>query len=80
LAAAAAVTAVDLPMSTAVQRVMAVALGVTALVGGLASWRSWRRRDLALRRDDPLPEPRGADLVMAGLLFVGLVLIVAVLA
>jgi hypothetical protein len=80
LAAAAAVTAVDLPMSTAVQRVMAVALAITGLVGGLLSWRSWRRRDLALRHDEALPEPRGADLVMAGLLFVGVVLIVAVLA
>jgi putative membrane protein len=80
LAAAAAVTAVDLPMSLWLQRLMSVVLAVVALASVVLGWRSARRRDAALRRHEPLPEARGATLVVIGLLFVGVVLIVAVLA
>ena len=79
LAAAAAVTAVDLPMSQRLQNLMSVVLAVTGLVIAVAGYRSWRRRDTALRRGAPLPEPRAIGLLVLGLLFVGVVLIIAVL-
>ena len=80
LAAAAAVTAVDLPMSLTLQRLMSVSLAIIGLVSVVQGWRSWRGRDDALHRNEPIPPAGGATLLTAGLFLVGVVLIVAVLA
>ncbi len=79
LAAAAAVTAVDLPMSLIVQRTLSVALAVIALVTMAAGWHSWRRREEALHRRQELPPSIAATLLVTGMFLVSLVLIVAVL-
>lgn len=80
LAAAAAVTAVDLPMSAGVQRFLSVVLSVVGLLSIVQAWLTWRRRDDALHRAETLPPPRGMAILMGGLLLVGVVLVAAVLA
>lgn len=79
LAAAAAVTAVDLPMSLTVQRLMATVLAVIGMASALEGWRSWRRRDAALYANEPIAPARATTLITGGLFLVGVVLIVAIL-
>ena len=76
LAAAAAVTAVDLPVSSDWQRVMSIVLATIALISCLQGWRSWRRREAALHRHEPLPSLRGGQLLRLGLVVVAVMLII----
>jgi putative membrane protein len=77
LAAAAAVDALDLPMSDLAQRVAATALALSGLVCAIQAWRGWVGTERALRHHEPLPgSPTTAPLAV-GVAIVAIVLVAA---
>ena len=72
LAGAAALDALDLPMTDRLQAGLAVVLALAGLVTAVQAWRGWVRIERALRRDEPLPDNR------TGLVVTGAVVVVAV--
>ena len=75
LAGAAAVDALDLPLSDTVQRLTAGWLGVMGLLCAVQSWRTWMQTEAALRTGRPLPGSFGKLPLAAGVGLVALVLI-----
>jgi putative membrane protein len=55
LAGAAAVDALDLPMSDGLQSVVAAVLALGALIVAAVAWRTWAATERAMRRREPLP-------------------------
>jgi putative membrane protein len=78
LAGAAAVDALDLPLSDTLQRLASGWLALIALLCAVQSWRSWSRTESALRNGRPLPGSMGKLPLALGVGLVAVVLIVAV--
>ena len=76
LAGAAAVDALDLPMSDRAQQTIALALALAGLLSAVQSWRGWAATERAMRLDAPMPRNR-ATLVLAALLVVVAVAFIA---
>jgi inner membrane protein YidH len=79
LAGAAAVDALDLPLSEVVQRLTAGWLAVIGLLCAVQSWRTWTQTEAALRTGRPLPGSAGKLPLAGGVGVVALVLIGSVL-
>jgi putative membrane protein len=78
LAGAAAIDALDLPLSDTLQRFAAGWLALLGLLGALQSWRTWAKTEAALRRGQPLPGSMGKLPLAGGVALIAVVLIVAV--
>ena len=76
LAGAAAVDALDLPMSDRAQQTIALALALAGLLSAVQSWRGWAATERAMRLDAPMPRNR-ATLLLAALLVVVAVAFIA---
>jgi len=76
LAGAAAVDALDLPLSDAAQRITSGWLALIGLLCAIQSWRTWSKTEAALRQGRPLPGSAGKLPLAAG---VGLVAVVLIL-
>jgi len=59
LAGAAAVDALDLPMSARAQHAIAIALAVAGLLSAVQSYRGWATTERAMRHNAPLPDNKG---------------------
>lgn len=80
LAGGAAVDALDLPMSDALQTVLAAILVLLGLLCAVASWIRWARAERAMRTGMPLPSMGLAAPLVVGILVMGILLLVASLA
>lgn len=80
LAGGAAVDALDLPMSEAVQTALAGILVLLGLLCAVASWVRWARAERAMRTAEPLPSMGLAAPLVVGIVLIGILLIVASLA
>lgn len=80
LAGGAAVDALDLPMSDALQAALAGILVLLGLLCAVASWTRWARAEKAMRTGTPLPSMGLAAPLVLGILAIGVLLIVATLA
>jgi putative membrane protein len=78
LAGAAAVDALDLPLSDGLQRAAAGWLALIALLCAVQSWRSWARTEAALREGRALPGSIGKLPLAVGVAVVAVVLIASV--
>ena len=76
LAGAAAVDALDLPMSDRAQQTIALALALAGLLSAVQSWRGWAATERAMRLDAPMPRNR-ATLLLGALLVVVAVAFIA---
>lgn len=74
LAGAAAVDALDLPLSDAVQDALAVGLALAALVTAVLAWRSWAATERAMREGTPLPSNPALLVVLVTVAVAALVL------
>lgn len=74
LAGAAAVDALDLPLSDAVQTALAAGLALTALVTAALAWRSWVRTERAMREGGALPSNPALVVVLVAVLVAAVVL------
>lgn len=77
LAAAAAVDALDLPMSDRAQQTIALALALAGLLSAVQSWRGWAGTERAMRLDAPMPRNRAMILLVALLVVVAVAFIAA---
>ena len=77
LAAAAAVDALDLPMSDLAQQIIALALATAGLLSAVQSWRGWAATERAMRLQAPMPRNRTMGLLVALLGVVAVAFIVA---
>lgn len=77
LAAGAAVEGLDLPMGPTVQTVLAALLVALGLLCAVASWVRWSRAERAMRTASPLPSMGLAAPLVAGVVLIGLILVVA---
>lgn len=80
LAGGAAVDALDLPMGQAMQTTLAAILVLLGLLCAIASWVRWSRAERAMRTGAPLPSMGLAAPLVAGILVIGILLIIASLA
>lgn len=76
LAGAAAVHAIDLSVSDAVQRYASALLAALAFLCALQSWFGWSRTEAALRNGRPLPGNSVGIVVVAVIAAVSLVFVV----
>lgn len=77
LAAAAAVDALDLPMSDRAQQTIALALALAGLLSAVQSWRGWAATERAMRTDAPMPSNRTLLPLVALLVIVAIAFIIA---
>lgn len=77
LAAAAAVQALDLPMTRWLQSFVAAVLALTGLVTAVQSWRGWMRTETALRHRRALPSSPVTVVVVIGVAVVAVALLVS---
>lgn len=77
MAAGVAVQAVDLELAPGIGRVIAISLLALGVLATLNAWISWCRTELALREHRPIPPPAAAPVLTAGLVLVGVLLVVA---
>ena len=80
LAGGVAVDALDLPMRDVLQTTLAAILLLLGLLCAVASWVRWARAERAMRTGSPLPSMGLAAPLVAGILVIGVLLIVASLA
>ena len=80
LAGAAAVDALDLPLSDAVQTVLALGLALASLLTAAAAWRAWARTERAMREGSPLPANPAMLVVLVAVVAAALVLTIGTLA
>jgi putative membrane protein len=76
LACGVALDAVDLGASPGLQRALAVVLVVLGLAVAVLAWTRWARSERAMRRREPLPGPALTAVLSAGLLVVGVAVLV----
>lgn len=74
LAGAAAVDALDLPLTDAVQTALAAGLALAALVTAGLAWRSWVRTERAMREGEALPSNPAMVVVLVAVLVAAVVL------
>ena len=79
LAGAAAVDALDLPLSDFLQRLTAGWLAVIGLLCAVQSWRTWTQTEAALRTGRPLPGSSGKLPLVCGVGVFAVVLIGSVI-
>lgn len=79
LAGAAAVDALDLPMSDRSQQTIALALALAGLLSAVQSWLGWAATERAMRLDAPMPRNRAMLILVALLVVVALAFIAATL-
>ncbi|MDP5181851.1 DUF202 domain-containing protein [Blastococcus sp. BMG 814] len=77
IAGGVALDALDLPMSDALQRPLALLLVLLALVSAVASWFRWARAERAMRHGTPLPSSLMGAVLVAGIVVCGALLLVA---
>lgn len=77
LAGAAAVDALDLPMSDLAQQTIALALALAGLLSAVQSWRGWAATERAMRLEAPMPRNRAMVLLVALLVVVAVAFIAA---
>ncbi|MFN2347360.1 MAG: YidH family protein [Dermatophilaceae bacterium] len=77
LAGAAAVDALDLPMSDRAQQTIALALALAGLLSAVQAWRGWAATERAMRLDAPMPRNRTLMPLVALLVIVAVAFIVA---
>jgi len=77
LAAAAAVDALDLPMSEVAQVFASIVLALTGLASAVQAWRGWANTERALRHRQPLPSNLANVVVVIGVGLVAGVLVVS---
>jgi putative membrane protein len=79
LAGGVAIDVVDLDLSTALHRGLAVLVLVLGILCAVMSWLRWARSERAMRHQQPLPAPGLGAVLALGLVLAGAVLLVAVL-
>lgn len=77
LAGAAAVEALNLPLSALVQGLLATVLAVAGLLVAASAWWSWGRTERAMRENEALPGNPAMGVVIVTVVLAGLVLGVA---
>jgi putative membrane protein len=77
LAAAAAVDALDLPMSDRAQQTIALALALAGLLSAVQAWRGWAATERAMRTGSPMPRNRTLVPLVVLLVIVAVSFIVA---
>lgn len=70
-----ALVAFELPLDTSATVTGACALVSLGVVASAAGWMGWLRNERALRHQRPLPGPPAALLVTAGVVLVGLLVV-----
>jgi putative membrane protein len=80
LAAGAALEGLDVPESVGPRRALVVALVLLGALASGAAFARWARAERAIRQSRPLPSPTLAPLLAFGLVVVGAILVVSVLA
>lgn len=76
LAGSAAVHALDLAVSEAVQRSASAILALAGLLSAIHAWRGWAKTETALRHGRPLPSNAVGILVVGVIAAVAIVMIV----
>ena len=80
MAGGVAVRAVDLSLTDGLQTAMSVWLVVLGMVLAVASWLRWARAERAMRRHEPLPATPIGAVVAAGVLVVGVLFLLTLVA
>ena len=80
MAGGVAVRAVDLSVTDSLQTAMSVWLVVLGMLLAVASWLRWARAERAMRRHEPLPSTPVGAVVAAGVLVVGVLFLLTLVA
>ena len=80
MAGGVAVRAVDLSVSEALQTAMSVWLVALGMLLAVASWWRWARSERAMRRHEPLPSSPIGAVVAVGVLVVGALFLLTLVA
>ncbi len=76
LAGGVAIDALDLGISTGMQRTLALIMVLLGMLCAAASWLRWAQAERALRRGTPLPSSWFIAVLTAGVLVVAVILLV----
>ncbi|HEX6577404.1 MAG TPA: DUF202 domain-containing protein [Jiangellaceae bacterium] len=80
LAVGVALEGLTVPASDGARHALVVTVVVLGVVSGAGAYFRWARAERALRQSRPLPSPTLAPLLGFGLIVVGVVIVIAVLA